>query len=125
MPLRITVGALEDEVFSGNLEYISPKGVLTDGAVQFEVRAALETPSERFIRAGVSATADIVLESRESVLSINESLLQFSEEGVTVDVEVGEQVFEARAVELGLSDGIYTEVLSGITAEDGLKGRMN
>ena len=123
MPLRITVGALEDEVFSGALEYIAPKGSIENGAVQFEIRAAIDTPEERFIRAGVSATADIELEKRTAVLSINESLLKFEDGRPYVEVEVSDQIFERRPVELGISDGIYTEVLSGITAEDRLRGR--
>ena len=123
MPLRITVGALEDEIFDGTLEYIAPKGVLDQGAVQFEIRAALRPPEGRFIRAGVSATADIVLDQREGVLAIKESLLKFDEEGPYVEVETAEQVFELRRVEVGLSDGIHVEVLGGVTAADKLKGR--
>jgi len=123
MPLRITVGALEDEQFSGTLEYISPKGVLDQGAVQFEIRAAVTPPEGRFIRAGVSATADIVLESREGVLAIKESLLQFDEEGPYVEVEAAPQVFEVRRVEVGLSDGINIEVTGGLDDGDAVKGR--
>lgn len=123
MPLSITVGALEDEFFSGELEYIAPKGSIENGAVQFEVRAAIDTPQERFIRAGVSATADIELEKRAAVLSINEALLKFEDGSPYVEVEVSEQIFERRPVELGISDGIYTEVLSGVSADDQLKGR--
>lgn len=123
MPLRITVGALEDEVFSGELEYIAPKGSIESGAVQFEIRAAIDTPQDRFIRAGVSATADIELEKRTAVLSINEALLKFEDGRPYVEVEVSEQSFERRPIELGVSDGIYTEVLSGLTAEDRLRGQ--
>ena len=123
MPLSITVGALEDEIFSGELEYIAPKGSSVHGAVQFEVRAAIDTPPERFIRAGVSATADIELEKRSGVLSINESLLKFEDGRPYVEVAVSEQSFERREVALGISDGINTEVLTGLSAEDQLKGR--
>ncbi|MFT4979678.1 MAG: HlyD family secretion protein [Myxococcota bacterium] len=123
MPLRITVGALEDERFEGTLEYISPKGVVDQGAVQFEIRAAVRPPEGRFIRAGVSATADIVLDTRTGVLAIKESLLQFDKEGPFVEVEVAPQVFEVRRVEVGLSDGIHIEVLGGVVAGDAIKGR--
>ncbi|MCB9744802.1 MAG: efflux RND transporter periplasmic adaptor subunit [Alphaproteobacteria bacterium] len=121
MPLAITIGALEDLRFDGTLEYIAPKGVLDRGAVQFEIRAAVALKEDVFVRAGVSANADIVLDRRDQVLAIKESLLQFDEGAPFVEVEVGEQAFERREVELGLSDGIHVEVLGGVTPEDKLK----
>lgn len=123
MPLHIRIGALDDASFEGTVSYISPRGVITEGAVQFEIRAALTPPEEVFIRAGVSATADIVLDQRQGVPAINESLLQFDAEGPFVEVAVGEQRFEQRRVELGLSDGIYAEVQGGLTEQDAIKGR--
>ncbi|MEL6346571.1 MAG: efflux RND transporter periplasmic adaptor subunit [Myxococcota bacterium] len=121
MPLRITVGALENQTVQGTLEYISPKGVLEQGAVQFEIRASLTPPEGVFIRAGVSANADIVLAQREDVLSIREAVLQFDDEGPFVEVETAPQTFEPRRLEVGLSDGIHIEVLSGVDVETRIK----
>jgi HlyD family secretion protein len=75
----------------------------------------------QFIRAGYSANADIVLDRVDSVLVISESLLKFEEDTTYVEVETGEQVFEKRIVETGLSDGIIIEVLSGLSSEDKIK----
>lgn len=124
MPLEITVGALENRTFAGTLEYISPKGVLEEGAVQFEIKARVEPPDDVFIRAGSSANADIVLDRRDDVLTVEERLVGFDEDGKPyVEVAVGDQQFERRSVELGLSDGIRAEVLAGIDANTELKGR--
>ena len=125
MPLRIQVGALPDRVFDGTLEYIAPKGVLAEGAVQFEIRAAIEAQSDVFIRAGVSANADIVLERRDQVLAVRESVLQFDEGEVYVDVEVGPQSFERREVEVGLSDGIHIEVTGGLEPNTRVKAGVS
>ena len=73
------------------------------------------------MRANYSANADIVLDRRDEVLAIQESWLQFDDEGPYVEVETGEQQFERRDVEIGLSDGINIEVLSGLSAEDRVK----
>src|SRR5690554_5518749 len=62
MHLLMTIGAIENEVFDAYLEYISPKGVEEGGAIQFEIKAAVELKDNRFIRAGYSASADIVLD---------------------------------------------------------------
>ncbi len=114
MALKISIGAIEDEFFDGVLEFISPKGVKTDGAVQFEIRAAMITDSGSTIRAGYSANADIVLDSREDVLTLDERALRFSDDGVFVLEQVGEQEFARQAVTTGLSDGIRIEIVDGL-----------
>jgi hypothetical protein len=91
------------------------------GAIQFEIKAKLRLKSSHFIRAGYSANADIVLDKKDKVLAINESLLQFESETAFVEVETAPQHFEKRYIELGLSDGINIEVISGLTAEDKIK----
>jgi HlyD family secretion protein len=121
MAIDLKVGAIRDQRFSGTLEYISPLGVLVNGSVQFEVRAALAPVEGVFIRAGSSANADIVLDRVDEVLAINESVLQFDDRQPYVEVEVGEQRFERRDVELGLSDGIHVEVISGVSPDDRIK----
>ena len=121
MPLEITVGALQERVIEGTLEYISPKGIVVDGAVQFEIRAAIRPEADLFIRAGSSATADIVLDRREQVLTVDEKALRFEGDEVLVDVQTSAGEFETRTVEVGLSDGIRIEVLGGVGSEDQLR----
>jgi HlyD family secretion protein len=121
MDLILSIGAIEDEKFDASLEYIAPKGVEDKGAIQFEIKAKLKLKSSHFIRAGYSANADIVLDRRDKVLAINESLLQFESETAFVEVETAPQQFEKRYIELGLSDGINVEVLSGLSATDKIK----
>ena len=43
MPIKLTIGALQNLTFNAILEYISPKGVETNGAnrTQFEIKAAV------------------------------------------------------------------------------------
>ncbi len=121
MELIMSIGAIENQNFKAILEYISPKGIEQDGAIQFEIEAAVEIDSSQFIRAGYSANADVVLEKRDDVLSIAESVVAFEEDKAFVEVENGEQQFERREIQTGLSDGIHIEVLSGITESDQIK----
>lgn len=121
MELTIRVGAIEDETFNGKLEYISPKGKVDQGTIQFEIKASVSLKEETFIRAGYSANAEIVLDKRENVLSIDEGLILFENGKYMVEVETSPQVFEKREIQLGLSDGIVVEVLSGIDSSDHLK----
>ncbi len=122
MELEIVVGAIEKERFAGKLEYISPKGTTIEGAIQFEIKAAIQLKPGAFVRAGYSANADIVLDRRSKVLAINESVIQFdADKKPFVEVEVGEQKFERRPVKVGLSDGINIEILEGLGKTDRVK----
>ncbi len=121
MDLLLTIGAINDVKFHAKLEHISPKGVSENGAIQFEVKAAVDLIDTVFVRAGYSANADIVLDKRDSVLAISEALLQFENDSAYVEVETQPQTFEKRFIKTGLSDGINIEVLSGITKDDKIK----
>lgn len=121
MDILLRIGAITDEVFNAKLEYISPKGILESGAIQFEIKAALQLKEESFVRAGYSANAEIVLDRRDSVLSIKESLLSFSDDTAYIEVETKPQTFIRKDVKLGLSDGIQTEVLSELDTSLNIK----
>ncbi len=121
MPLILVIGALEDVSFDAVLEKISPKGAEVNGAVQFEIKADVKLRDDQFIRAGYSANANIVLARADSVLAISESLLQFENDTVFVEVETEPQVFEKRYIKTGLSDGINIEVLDGLGKDDKIK----
>jgi len=121
MTLILNIGAIDSEKFDAQLEYIAPKGVEENGAIQFLVKASVQLKSDQFIRAGYSSTADVVLDRRDSVLAIEESLLQFDNDTAYVEVETGNQQFERRDIKLGLSDGIKVEILDGLTENDKVK----
>ena len=123
MPLEISMGALQDEKFNAKLKFIAPKGVEEEGAVQFRIEGDLAVSDSTNIRAGYSANAAIVLEEKKDVLSIKEALLQFDKETNKpyVEIEIGENEFEKRELELGVSDGIDVEIISGIDENSKIK----
>lgn len=121
MELLLNIGAMESEPFVAKLEYISPKGWDDQGTIKFQIRAAVQLRADRFLRAGYSANADIVLDKVEQVLAINERLLQFDKGQIFVEVETATQNFEKRPIVTGISDGIYIEVKEGLNAEDKIK----
>ena len=121
MDASIQIGAIENRTFDGKLEFIASKGKLVDGAIQFEVRAALAPVKDVTIRAGYSANAGIVLEKRTQVLALNEKLVSFEGDKPYVEVRVGPDRFERRNIEVGISDGIKIEAKSGVDANDEIK----
>ncbi|WP_396635592.1 efflux RND transporter periplasmic adaptor subunit [Maribacter sp. R77961] len=123
LPLEITVGAIENTVFDAVLDYIAPKGKEENGAIQFEIKGTMKKQDSVFIRAGLSANASIILAKVDSVLAVKEALVQFDDETKEpyVEIATGEQEFERKDIDLGVSDGIFVEVKSGITMEDKIK----
>ncbi len=123
LPLEITVGAIENKKFDAILDYIAPKGVEENGAIQFEIKGTLSKKDTTFIRAGLSANASIILARADSVLTVKEALIQYDPETKKpfVEIETGEQQFQRKDVELGISDGIIVEVKSGISEGDKIK----
>ena len=121
MDIQLTIGAIEDEFYPASLEHISPKGVEESGAIQFEIKAAVLLEEGQFLRAGYSANAEVVLDKRTSVLTVSEMLVQYEGSNPYVEVEIAPNTYEKRDVELGLSDGLSVEIISGITAEERIK----
>ena len=114
MSLELTVGAIENKKFDATLEYIAPKGELEEGTVKFEVRAAIANTTDVFLRAGYSASGDIILDKKEKVVAIKERDIIFEGDTTYVEVATGDQEFQKKEVQLGLSDGIQIEVLNGL-----------
>ena len=125
MSMKITVGALQDLKFDANLEYISPKATESNGANQFEIKAAVKLAEGGKIRSGYSANAEIVLAAAEKVLSIPESAIEFSGDSTFVYVIKGDgkqKTYERTAVTTGLSDGVNIEIKKGLTLKDKVRG---
>ena len=127
MPIKLTIGAIENRTFDAQLEYVSPKGVDKNGAIQFEIKAAISIPENAFIRAGYSANAEIVLKRADDVLTIPESCVEFQGDSAFVQLlkaEQPQQLFERHPVKVGLSNGIKIEIKEGLTLNDKIRGAI-
>jgi HlyD family secretion protein len=125
MNMKITIGALQDLKFDAALEYISPKAVESNGANQFEIKAAVMLTEGGKIRSGYSANAEIVLAKADNVLTVPESAIEFSGDSTFVYVIKGEgkeKTYDRTYVETGLSDGVNIEIKKGITSKDKVRG---
>ena len=126
MTMKITIGALQDLKFDARLEYIAPKATDQNGANQFEIKAAVNLPSNATnIRSGYSANAEIVLAEAKNVLAVPESAIEFDGDDTYVYVIKGEgdkQTYERRKVQTGISDGINIEIRSGVKPNERIRG---
>lgn len=125
MPMKITVGAMHDLRLQASLEYISTKAVETNGANQFEIKAAVKVTDDNLIRSGYSANAEIVLAEAKGVLAVPESAIEFEGNDTYLYVVKGSgdnMQYERRKVETGLSDGLHIEVKKGLKAGEKVRG---
>ena len=109
---NIILDALPDEEVKGEVAFISPVGITLAGVVSYDTTITLEDPVAG-LRDGMSATAEIIIERRDDVLSIPNRAIRGTLENPMVLVLVDGQQ-EEREITLGLTDGINTEVLSGL-----------
>ena len=125
MPMKITIGALQDLNFEAALEYISPKAVENNGANQFEIKAAVRVLKGSKIRSGYSANAEIELANATQVVTVPESAIEFKGDSTFVYVVKGEgknKTYEHRQVTTGLSDGISIEIKKGLSTKEKVRG---
>lgn len=126
MPLVLKVGAITGEEFKGILEFISPKGTEEEGTVNFKIKADIRNEeSNTFLRAGYSANADIILQRKDQVVTLNERDIDFKDEKAFVEVVTGDQTFEEKEIETGLSDGVLIEVTSGLDTTTQIKKKSD
>ena len=121
MPVKISVGALQDLSFDALLEYIAPKATVNNGANQFEIKASVKIPANVTIRSGYSANAEIVLDKASGVVTLPESAIQFEGEKTFVYVLDGEE-YVRRDVVTGLSNGIDIEIKEGVSDGEKVRG---
>ena len=124
-PVTITVGAVPNLKIAARLEYISPKGRESNGANQFEIKAALSLPDSVKLRSGYGANAEIVLEKMEKAVCVPEAALEFEGDSTFVYVltdSVPKQKFQRRQVQTGLSNGIDIYVSNGVKVGEKVRG---
>jgi HlyD family secretion protein len=115
MPAKIFVDAYPETVFTGVLTRIAPQGLRQEGVVNFRVEAEIDGET-RMLRTGMSADVQLVLEERYDVLTLPEGAIIYEGDSTFVEIvdETAESGLRRTPVEVGLSDGIKTEVIAGV-----------
>ncbi len=121
--LKISMAALPDKEFDAKLKFVAPKGTEEGGAVQFKIEADVIIKDDIFIRAGYSANGSLIIEDKKNIMVIPEALLQFDRKTQEpyVEIQTSNQNFERKDVQIGLSDGIIVEIISGVKMSDQIK----
>ena len=115
----LEIDAIPDMEFQGTVSYVSPLSMLEAGLVLYRVKIEFTVPPEVGIRAGMTATANILVDEKQDILILSDRAIRRGAGGQPeVLVELPDGTVETRAVEIGISDGMQTEILSGLMEGD-------
>ena len=116
MKSAIHIGALPQETLEGELYFISPKSRLKDNVVVFDIKIRIIDSKGITLRAGYSASADVIITEKDNVLNIPERLVEFKGDSTFVSMISAEgDSLVSHLVTLGFSDGFSIEVLEGLS----------
>jgi HlyD family secretion protein len=119
-PARIKVESFKDKTFNGKVTKISPMGVEKDNVTTFEVRVSINNPGGE-LKAEMTANAEIILEEHKNVLQIPEGAILYDKDkkaSVEVPDPSAKEGKKKLAVNIGISNGAKTELLSGLKEND-------
>ena len=119
-PARIKVESFKDKTFNGKVTKISPMGVEKDNVTTFEVRVSINNPGGE-LKAAMTANAEIILEEHKNVLQIPEGAIVYDKDkkaSVEIPDTSAKEGKKKIAVNIGISNGAKTELLSGLKEGD-------
>ena len=119
-PARIKVESFKDKTFNGKVTKISPMGVEKDNVTTFEVRVSINNPGGE-LKAEMTANAEIILEEHKNVLQIPEGAILYDKDkkaSVEIPDPSAKDGKKKLAVNIGISNGAKTELLSGLKEND-------
>lgn len=125
MSVRYTLSAIPDVDLDGKITLIAPMGVVRDGIARFQITANINVPAkyQKCVKAGCTANATVILRRAHGVVALDEKYFQFSDDTVFVEVKKSDGIYERRNLETGISDGIYTEIVKGLSVKDLIKAK--
>lgn len=118
MPIKLKISALKDQSFDAAMEFISPKGTSENGVTKYKVRASVKLNSSFLVRANYGTEAEIILEKKYNVLTINERNVIYEDKASYINILNTEEKIEKRKITTGISDGTNIEIISGVSLDD-------
>jgi RND family efflux transporter, MFP subunit len=125
MIFNIEISALKGQLITAELTHITPKATEENGIMKFDIEAKVKNDKNIQLYPGFSAVAEIILDRRDSVLTIQERNLIFKNDSIYVELLDENYKKQKRIVKTGLSDGLRIEILEGLSLTDKIKVQNN
>jgi HlyD family secretion protein len=118
---ELKIGALPADKIVGTLSKISLKAEKKENATVFPIEILIPVASNATLRAGYSANASVIIQKKDSVLTIPERVVTFRNDSAFVNFALAAGKGEDRFIKTGLSDAINIEVVSGLAEGDSVR----
>lgn len=118
--VEVTVDALPDTAVSGTIAEIAPTSATSGGVVTYLVTINIDSAQSDELRPGMSASASIVVDEVADVLTVPNWAIRLNRETgeAFVNLLQADGTIEEVVVETGLRNEQFSEVLSGLSADD-------
>ena len=114
----LTIDALKDWNAQGRVSYIAPSAESNNGVVTYAVRVSFPDGDAR-VKVGMTANLTITIARKETVLLVpNTALLPKGAGHIVQLLGADGRTTSDVDVQIGLSDGTQTEIISGLKAGD-------
>lgn len=114
----ITADAFPRERFSGKIERIGTKGVNISNVVTFEVKIELLGTNKSLLKPEMTTNIDIIFAEKEDVLLVPSGAVLKKDDQHFVRVMIDDGSVKERPVQVGISDGVVTEITTGLNQGD-------
>lgn len=112
--VKLTTDSIKGLQIGGTVSYIAPSGENTNGVVTYVTRVNF-TATDARIKAGMTANLEIITAQKNNVLLVpNTALLPKGNAHIVQVVDIDGKTRDVQ-VETGLSDGVSTEIINGVS----------
>lgn len=115
--VQVVLDAFPKHTFPGTVSKVSAGSTIQNGVVTYDVTVAIQEQSRFPLKPDMTASVTIETGQRQNVLLVSSVAVQAGVRGSTVNVltkKDGQTVVKAVPVKTGGSDGINTEIVSGL-----------
>ena len=112
----VTLESIAGTRFPGKVIVVAPTATVQQGVVNYQVQVQLDPGNTAAIRPGMSATAQVVIASRENVVVVPNRAIKLVQRNRTVTVQLPEGKTEVRTIQVGLANDQQTEITGGLVA---------
>jgi HlyD family secretion protein len=117
LPARISLDAFPGQAFPGHVRRVAPYVLDQEKQARtVEIEAEFDDPENAGLLAGYSADVEVILEERAETLRLPTSVILPDKTVYVFDAAAG--TIAARAVETGIANWEFTEIVSGLSAGD-------
>jgi HlyD family secretion protein len=116
-PVTLTIDSLAGWRAPGKVTYVAPAAAVVNGVVTYAVRVSFADADPR-VKVGMTTNVNIVTARKENVLLVPNSALAPQGDGHAVQMPGADGKAQDLTVETGLTDGVETEIVSGLHEGD-------